>query len=319
MALPRSVRRWLLKDGDPSVRYRALRDLFDRGDADPELSSARREIGRTGWAAAILADQLPDGQWHTPGTTDRDLYVPKYIATNWCLLVLAELGVSGRDRRIQRAVHLFERRMGGPKGGFGGRGSELCFTGNAARMLSQFGYLEDPHLRDSLAWLVRRQKPDGGWHCWTSRTGTLDCWEALSAFAAVPPALRTPAIVRSIERGAEFYLSRGLLREGRRPYAPWFRLHFPVHYYYDLLVGLDVLTALGYGRDRRLRGPLDRLEAMRRPDGRWNVDAAHPDLGETTYSPRAPVYPFVLERPGEPSRWITTKALTVLRRAGRVS
>ena len=38
-----------------------------------------------------------------------------------------------------------------------------------------------------------------------------------------------------------------------------------------------------------------------------------------TYSPRAPVYPFVLERPGEPSRWITTKALTVLRRAGRVS
>jgi len=83
-------------------------------------------------------------------------------------------------------------------------------------------------------------------------------------------------------------------------------------------VGLDVLTSLGYGDDRRMRAPLDRLERKRRPDGRWNLDAAHPDLGATAYSVRTPVYPFVLELPGAPSRWITTTALAVLRRAGRI-
>src|SRR5205807_530177 len=41
------------------------------------------------------------------------------------------------------------------------------------------------------------------------------------------------------------YLTRRLFREGAHPSRPWFRLHYPVHSYYDLLVGLDVLTSLG--------------------------------------------------------------------------
>jgi hypothetical protein len=318
VTISRPLQRWLLHGADPSVRYRVLRELLDRDESDAEVVGAGREIGRNGWAAEILTYQLPQGQWHTPKTTARDLYRPKYIATNWCLLVLAELGVSGRDPRVRRALRLFLRRFSGPKGDLGGRASEVCFTGNAARMLAQFGWLDDPHLDSSLQWLLRHQKMDGGWHCFPSRKGTLDCWEALSAFAALPPAARSAAMERSIERGAEFYLSRGLLREGPRPYAPWLRLHFPAHYYYDLLVGLDVLTSLGYGDDRRLRAPLDRLETMRDTDGRWKLDAAHPDLGTTSYSVRPPVYPFVIELPGQPSRWITAKALTVLRRAGRV-
>src|SRR5439155_209312 len=117
---------------------------------------------------------------------------------------------------------------------------------------------------------------DGGWHCFRSSTGTLDCWEALAAFAALPEKIRTPPILESIERGAEFYLDRRLFREGPVPYRPWFRLHYPVHYYYDILVGLDTLTSLGYGEDPRMRPALDRLEAMRNRDGSWNMDALHP-------------------------------------------
>ena len=55
-----------------------------------------------------------------------------------------------------------------------------------------------------------------------------------------------------VERAAEFYLDRELHRQGAR-YDPWYRFHDPVHYYYDLLVGLDLLTALGFGSDPRLR------------------------------------------------------------------
>ncbi|HEV8595091.1 MAG TPA: hypothetical protein VGR51_06135, partial [Thermoplasmata archaeon] len=201
-------------------------------------------------------------------------------------------------------------------GWLGGRG-EPCFSGNGARMLTRFGRLRDPEVGRAFDWLVRHQKEDGGWHCFRSRTGTLDCWEALAAFAAIPPAKRSAAVDRAIERGAEFYLERGLLREGPKPYAPWLRLHYPVHYYYDLLVGLDTLTSLGYGGDRRMRAALHRLERIRNRDGSWNLDAHHPDTEDPNYQFRGPFYPFGLEVPGRPSRWITTTALLALERAGR--
>ncbi len=318
MALARGIQNWLLDpDADPSVRYRVLTELLDKPEDDPEVVRERKEIGRNGWAAQLLRHQHPEGQWVTPGASAFELYRPKYIATNWRLLVLADLGVPGKNPRIAKAVKLFLGRFSGPSGGLGYRGSEVCFTGNAVRMLVRFGRLEDSRLRPAIDWLVRHQKSDGGWHCFPSRSGTLDAWEAMAAFAALPPAARTAPVRRAIERGAEFYLDRGLLREGRIPYAPWMRSHYPVHYYYDLLVGLDVLTALGYGDDHRIRSVLDRLEAKRNRDGTWNLDALHPDSEDPEYRTRGPFYPLGLEVPGRPSRWITTTALTVLRRAGR--
>ena len=318
VTLPRGLRNWLTGDGaDPSVRYRVLRELLDRPDDDPEVRRARSQIGVKGWAAKILREQHPDGHWTTAGTAADDLYVPKYVATNWRLIVLSDLGVPGTHPRIRKAVALYERRWTGKNGVFGGRGSETCITGNALRVLTRFGHLADPEAQHSVDWLVRRQKRDGGWHCFRSSIGTLDAWEALAAFAAIPPAKRSAAVQRSIERGAEFYLERGLLREGRTPYAPWLRLHYPVHYYYDLLVGLDALTALGYGDDRRIRPALDRLEGMRNPDGTWTMGPLHPDSEDPDYQPRGPMYPLALELPGRPSRWITTTALIALKRAGR--
>ena len=71
---------------------------------------------------------------------------------------------------------------------------------------------------------------------------------------------------RSVERGAEFYLRKGLLRQGRRRYVPWFRFHYPVHYYYDALVGLDVITKLGYGEDARLDPALSLMIEKRRKE-----------------------------------------------------
>ncbi len=317
MALRRGLRDWLLaKDSDPSVRLRVLRDLLDRPEDDPAVVQVQKEIGRKGWAARILREQHPEGQWATRGTSAEELYYPKYVATNWRLLVLSDLGLTKKHPRVAKGMDLLVRRFLAV-GELGGRGSEVCITGNAVRMLLRFGYRRDPRLTPAIEWLVRHQKKDGGWHCFRSATGTLDSWEALAAFAALPTASRSPAILRAIERGAEFYLKRGLSREGPTPYRPWFRLHYPIHYFYDVLVGLDVLTSLGYGNDPRIRPALDRLEAMRNRDGIWNMDALHPDSEDPNYRVRGPFYPLGLEVAGRPSRWITTTALTVLRRAGR--
>ncbi|MGA7922726.1 MAG: hypothetical protein WCA77_01980 [Thermoplasmata archaeon] len=332
MPISTDVQSWLLSDdpsaaarfpgtrpeSDPSIRARVLEDVLKRPPNDPDLTSAREQVATQGWAARILDLQQPSGQWDSPGTSSQELYVPKYIATNWRLLVLSDFGLTRHDPSIAKAVELLLTRESGPDGGLGGTGSEVCFTGNALRMLARFGYLDDPRTPPITGWLLHAQKEDGGWHCAPLDHGTLDCWEALAAFAAIPRSQWSAAMQRSVERGAEFYLDRGLVHEGDTPYAPWSRLHYPTHYYYDLLIGLDTLTRLGFADDPRLAPGLDLLESKRRPEGVWWMDAVHPDIpAEEKYQPRLPVYPFVLEYPGRPSRLITTTALAVLDRAGR--
>ncbi|MGA8542348.1 MAG: prenyltransferase/squalene oxidase repeat-containing protein [Thermoplasmata archaeon] len=310
---------WVLAENEPSLTWRVLTELQGRPSDDPEVEKARGRIGAEGWAAKVLGEQLPSGQWDSPGTRAGELYRPKYIATNWRLLVLSDLGVTRSNPGVERAVELLFAAHASPEGDLGGSGSETCFTGNAVRMLSRFGYAEDPRLRAAIDWLLANQKADGGWHCWPSETGAIDCWEPLAAFDALPRSMRTLAVERAIERGAEFYLSKGLLGEGDEEYPPWRRMHYPVHYYYDFLVGLDTLTRLGFGRDPRLTPALNHLAQLRNSDGTWTMGPAHPDLptSEVEYRPEPPLYPFVLEYPGRPSRWLTITALAVLRRAGR--
>ncbi len=321
MNLSAELRSWLLEGSDPSVRYRVLREVLDRPEDDSEVVTARKEIGVKGWAATILERQLPEGQWVTPGTTARDIYIPKYVSTNWCLLVLSDLGMTRADPRVARAAELMLSRYSTTEfDELGGGDSEACCTGNDVRMMNRFGYGEDPRVLRATEWLVSSQKKDGGWHCFPSETGTLDSWEPLAGLAALPEARRTPEVRRAIDRGLEFYLGRELMNEDGGTYAPWFRLHYPVHYYYDVLVGLDLMTKLGKGADRRLTKALDWLEKRRNPDGTWNLDALHPDLEDKEYleAMRTPYYAFGLEFPGRPSRWITATALTVLKRAGRI-
>lgn len=319
LAFP-GVRRWLTGPAaDPSVRARYYSEVEGRSSSDPSVRAARRKIGRSGWAADLLKDQFPDGHWVTPGSSGEDLYQPKFAATNWRAIVLGDLGMTRADPRIRRTGELILDRwthrgsdeLGGPR-------AEICIAGNAARTLIRFGYLDHPAVQRTLAWIVQTQKADGGWHCFPSKRGTLDGWEGLAALAEVPEAERDESIRRSIERGAEFYLSRRLMHEGQERYPPWFRLHYPNHYYYDLLVGLSVLTRLGYGADPRMRPAFRWLRSKQRTDGTWAIDADHPDLdphrGGYTY--RSPQLLLRLEPPGQPSRWITVTALSVLARAG---
>jgi len=315
-----NVIHWLLGKDQPAVRHYTLVNLLDRKENDPDVREARSRTGRVGWAADQLREQGPKGFWERREPRNVSeyvdfLYFPPYLSTNWRALVLAELGMDSSDPRIRKVAELmfeYKLRFSSPFNFFH---EEVCISANSARMLTRFGYGDDRRVRKLYDWLIEDQREDGGWNCSQGTPGTLDAWEALAAFATVPKASRSPQMTRAIERGAEFYLERNLFKEGKR-YAPWFRLHYPNHYLYDFLVGLDVITQLGFAGDRRLRPALDLLRKKRRSDGRWRLDRVHPDLGPglKIYSDMKKVRPLVLERAGEPSKWITLKALTVLKR-----
>ncbi|MGA2665502.1 MAG: hypothetical protein ABSF83_11200 [Nitrososphaerales archaeon] len=306
---------WLLQEDQPSVRYLALTRLLDRPEDDPDVSSARRAIPTRGWAADILSREHEGGWWER---SDR-LYQPKYLSTNWMLLVLSDLGVTRSDPRVEEACERWIRAFAKEDGGFGPDGSKrshLCTAGNTARGLVKLGYADHPSVRSAFEWMAKNASEKGGWSCFGGGRN-LDSWEPLSAFAVYPRERWTGGMKRAVEKGAEFFLERELHVQGEH-YEPWYRFHYPVHYYYDLLVGLDLMVALGYGGDGRLAHAAEALRKRRRADGRWNLDAVHPDMEGgmaefyRTHPKQAPA-PFALERAGEPSRMITLRALGVLK------
>ena len=313
--MAKTAMNWLLEDNQPSIRYLALTQLLEKSEDDPDIQSAKEMIPKRGWAADILAEQKPGGWW----VTQESLYRPKYNSTNWMLLILSDLGMTKAHPKIRKASELWIERFSKPDGGFamdGSKKSHLCTLGNTARALVKFGYADHPKVRSAFEWLADNRDKNGGWSCFGSGRN-LDSWEGMSAFAVYPKEKWTEGMKHAVELAAEFYLQRELHKQGPG-YPPWYRFHYPVHYYYDLLVGLDFMTALGYGDDPRLRFAISLLKQKRRPDGRWNLDAVHPDLegkmAEWYAKDPKGHAPFALEQAGQPSKMITLRAMRVLKR-----
>src|SRR2546426_9733768 len=81
------------------------------------------------------------------------------------LLILADLGLSKADPRIETACDLWIERFAKDDGGFSMDGSKkghLCVTGNTARALVQFGYADHPAVRGAFEWLVKNRGKNGG-------------------------------------------------------------------------------------------------------------------------------------------------------------
>ena len=81
---------WLLEEDkeNPSIRYFALRQLLDLPESDEQVQAARSAIMDSGPVPLILEAQAPFGGWVMEGGG----YSPKYRATSWSLLIMAELG-----------------------------------------------------------------------------------------------------------------------------------------------------------------------------------------------------------------------------------
>jgi hypothetical protein len=314
---------WLL-DGDPAVRWQALRDLV--GAAERTVVRERNKIARdAGWGTRLLARQDPEGRWAGGLSSDGGLYSPKWISTTYTMLLLRDFGLPADNGQARKACTLLLdgglQRDGGINYGWRGR-SETCITGMVLSILSYFEYGDDR--LDTIAdHLLAQQMPDGGWNCQrdygathASLNTTISVLEGLRLYG-LHRGRELRAIQAAQRRGREFLLVHRLFRSHRTGdiIKPVFtRFAFPPRWHYDILRALDYFQAVDAPFDRRLAEAIDIVRSSRRANGRWSLQ--HSYKGKTY---------FELERLGAPSRWNTLRALRVLkwwdrgRAAGRVN
>ena len=293
---------WLLERENPSARYLTLRHLLDSGEPDSQVVEARSAIPAWPPVREILALMDPVNFW---GQADRPFFGGA-VGTHAILYLLAELGVPLTPRLEAACENIFEHGQH-ESGGFTYDGTPerlwLCYTGNAIRTLLHFGYRCDPRLERAFEYLVARTTAPGGLACPYAydRTCQWGITKALAAFAELPAADRTPDRMRAVQSLAGAVLDHEFAFDGRD--AQWLRFGFPLNYQSDLVELCDVLARLGYGIYPRLRQLLNILLTNQTTDGRWVKQHG--------------THALQVEQPGEPSKWITMRALRALKHADR--
>jgi hypothetical protein len=332
---------WLLAPdpANPGVRYFALADLLDRPAGDPDLAAARRQVMMQGPVPAILDAQLPGGFWNQP----ENAYSPKYRGSAWSVIFLAMLGAGAGDPRVAAGCDylLANTRSASGRFRFSGAGASniviQCLEGNLCSALLDLGFEGDPRLAKALDGMARsvtgqgiaassdHQAPEHylrtgnsgpGFLC--SANNHLPCaWGAvkvLLALGKVPPGGRTAEIRAAIASAGDFLLSRDPAvadyptPEGGKPSGSWFKFGYPLGYVTDVLQNLEALTAAGFAAEPRLAAALDLVRRKQDAQGRWKM--------EYTYNTK--MWADV-ETPKAPSKWVTLRALRVLKRAGQIA
>jgi hypothetical protein len=328
---------WLLEPDavNPGVRYFALRDLLGRPADDRQVRSAQADVMVSGPVRAILDAQHPDGYWVKPGVG----YAPKYTGTVWSIIFLAQFGADGSAPRVRDGcVYVLDHsRAPAPYGGFTAlmerypTGMVQCLAGNLCAALLDLGWLGDARFDEAMSWLTRSVTGEGiasaekkdapvryhrggnsgpGFLC--AANNQRPCaWGAVKtmlALSKIPKTARTPAVHAAIRTGIDFLLGSdpGLAAyptpDDRPASRSWFQLGYPLGYVTDVLQNLEALTALGLGGDPHVTAALEWLLGQQDAQGRWKM----------TYSYNGKLWADV-EQKGQPSKWVTLRALRVLK------
>lgn len=319
---------WLLEEDNPSVRYFTLTEIQEKPLSNSEVQAAKKAIMTDGAVPKILSKMNSGGYWETPAS----LYTAKYKGTVWQLITLAELGADPTDDRVKAACEfILENSQHHESHGFsmakaektgGGRQSGVipCLTGNMVYSLIRLGYLGDPRVKAGIDWINRYQRFDdadgegapAGWPydrlvpCFGKHSCHMGAAKALKAFAEIPPNQRDAKTEATVKAGAVYFLKHHIYKKSHdltKVSKPgWLKFGFPLMYQTDALEILGVLAKLGY-RDERMQEAVDLVVSKQDTHGRWKL--------ENTFNGRFQVN---IERKGEPSKWVTLKALTALKR-----
>lgn len=314
---PGSIIAWLL-DSDPAIRWQVLRDLTEA--PAEQVAAERARVASEGWGAQLLALQQADGSWGGTAFTQ---------GLDSTMHVLSLLRLLGLDPDCAEAIHAIGkvrehvtwrgwdwagawRGKDFPGNPFFAGETEPCINGQVGAAGAYFGQ----DIGRIVARLLAEQLSDGGWNCEAENGATRGSFntticvlEALLAHERASGG--SPAVKATRLRGQEYLLERRLLRRkstgeviahDRKGNADWTRFAFPTWWHYDVLRGLEYLRDAGVSPDDRVAEAIDLVVSKRDSDGRWRIETRHPGM-----------MPVEIEMDvGQPSRWITLRALRVL-------
>jgi hypothetical protein len=316
---------WLLEKSNPSVRYLTLANILNKKKTDSDVKRAKEEIMLSGVVPEILNKQS-DGRWNSPGR----FYVDKYKGTVWQLIVLAEHEADSDNKQIREACEYILRCSQDPDsygfsykqrgGNLGGLHSGVipCLTGNMIWSLIKLGYLKDERLAKGIEWIATYQRFDDaaytqprGWPydryemCWGKHSCHMGVVKSLKALSAIPKGKRDKDIKDTIDKGCEYLLVHHIYKQShdlaRISKPGWRKLQFPLMYQTDILEIVMILLDLGI-KDNRMLDAIDMIVSKQSDEGKWNLEA--------TFNGR---FQVDIEMKGKPSKWITYRALYVLK------
>ncbi len=302
-----------LLDSDPAIRWQVMRDLLDASEAD--VAAERARVAREGWGARLLAEQASDGLWdggtYRPGWVDEERpFFDAWSATHPSLELLRQFGPDPRDPLVSEAIERVRRNVRWEHAGqpyFDGE-VEPCINGGALANAAAFGVDGDAIVETLLA----GQLADGGWNCWdedgtsvSSFHSTLAVLEGLWAWERVAPG--SALVSEARRRGEEYLLERRLLwrtTTGEVIDPRWAMPSFPTRWYYDILRALDYFREARAERDARCADAVELLRGKQLASGLWRLELWHE--GPTLFG-------LAGESEGSPSRWVTLRAMRVLK------
>jgi hypothetical protein len=308
---------WLL-DSDPSIRWQVMWDLLDA--PEPEWRAERAKVATEGWGARLLSYQDDDGQWAGGAFVPRD-FDPRewqavgqpWTATTFALSQLREFGLDPSSDRARRTVELIGANARWDEGGqpYWEGEVEECINGRTVADGAYFG-VDVSAIVDRLA---GERQGDGGWNCEringsvrSSFASTINVLEGLLEYERATGG--TPESQEARKSGEEYLLARNLFRRrstGEPADERFLSFLHPNRWRYDVLRALDYFRSAailtGAGPDPRLGEAIDHLRSRRLADGTWALD----------WSPPGRVWFEVDDGQGKPSRWVTLRAMRVLR------
>jgi hypothetical protein len=314
-----SVIDWLL-DSDPSIRWQVMRDLLDA--PEPEWRAERAKVETVGWGARLLSHENEDGQWaggaFVPGDFDfrewQEVGQP-WTATAFSLSQLREFGLDPASDRARRAVELIgaNSRWEHADEPYWEGEVEECINGRIVADGAYFGV----DVSSIASRLVGERLDDGGWNCErangslrSSFATTINVLEGLLEYERATGG--TSGSRKARTSGEEYLLERNLFRRrstGEPADEQFLSFLHPNRWRYDVLRALGYFrsaAAPGVAPDPRLGEAVGHVRSRRLEDGTWPLDWSLPGR----------VWFDVDDGAGQPSRWVTLRAMRVLRWCG---
>jgi hypothetical protein len=339
--IPAETLAWLTSAENPAVAVLTRRELL--GEPDSEEREALW-AGRNAYApVAAILDELP--ALVESGARDYQ----KYRGPLWQAHFLGELWADASDERLQRfAEYAFSRQFGDGSWTCTGTaaGSIPCLTANVGRALARVGWSRDERVVRALAYAADVVHEHGCLNCppggadyslnnychmvapklllflaevprdlWPSNAPEMrdECVRVLrerEVYRCLPEGSRAfqelvykrkPAEVPAIRE--QWLAEHGPLKYGDKP--GWLRFGFPLSYNSDALESLAALAVIGEQMRPEYEPALNLVRDTADSKMRW--------LLRNSFNGKMVAD---VEKKGQPSRWLTLRALRVLKHFG---